>query len=317
MLKLILKEMRPRQWPKNAFVFLPFIFTVRQYWRPFTDTMWEFLALTLGAFVVFCFASGFVYFVNDLVDVTKDRAHPTKRKRPIASGALPEGLARVVAVALLFITLVGAIALDLFAQAFPYPTGVPIFPLPFAFTFVTLVYLVLQVAYSFWLKHVVIIDVFCIAAGFVLRTVAGAAIIQVPISPWLYVLTTLLSLFIGFAKRRNEIVILEDNAKNHRAILDEYSPLLLDQMIAITMACTAIAYFLYTFTAENLPKNHSMMLTIPFALYGIFRYMYLIYIKNEGGSPEEALLRDRPLLIDAILWTIAVIVILWVFGRTG
>ena len=152
--------------------------------------------------------------------------------------------------------------------------------------------------------------------GFVLRAVAGAAIIQVPISPWLYVLTTLLSLFIGFAKRRNEIVILDANAKNHRAILEEYSQLLLDKMIAITMACTAIAYFLYTFTAENLPKNHAMMLTIPFALYGIFRYMYLIYIKNEGGSPEEALLRDRPLLIDAILWGLSVVIILALFGKT-
>ncbi|RIK32959.1 MAG: decaprenyl-phosphate phosphoribosyltransferase [Chloroflexi bacterium] len=314
MLKLILKEMRPRQWPKNFFVFLPLIFTVSQYWRPFTPTMWVFFGLTLGAFFVFCLASGFVYFVNDLVDVEKDRAHPRKRTRPIASGALPENSARVTAVVLLLLTLASAVALDAFSQTFPYPAGEPIFALPYAFTVVTVVYLLLQIAYSFYLKHIVIIDVFCIAGGFVLRAVAGAAIIQVPVSPWLYVLTTLLSLFIGFAKRRNEIVILEDNAKNHRAILEEYSPQLLDQMIAITMACTAIAYFLYTFTAENLPKNHAMMLTIPFALYGIFRYMYLIYIKNEGGSPEEALLRDRPLLIDALLWGATVVIILYVFG---
>ncbi len=317
MFKLIIKEMRPRQWPKNFFVFLPLIFTVSQYWRPFTPTMWIFLTLTIGAFIVFCFASGFVYFLNDLVDVEKDRAHPRKRTRPIASGALPEPVARVTAGVLLVITLVSAIALDAFSQMFPYPAGVPIFSVPYAFTVVTIAYLILQVAYSFYLKHIVIIDVFCIAGGFVLRAVAGAAIIQVPISPWLYVLTTLLSLFIGFAKRRNEIVVLEDNAKNHRAILDEYSPQLLDQMITITMACTAIAYFLYTFTAENLPKNHAMMLTIPFALYGIFRYMYLIYIKNEGGSPEEALLRDRPLLIDAVLWGLAVVIILSVFGKSN
>lgn len=315
MLKLIVQEMRPRQWPKNFFVFLPLIFTVSQYWRPFTPTMWVFFGLTIGAFVVFCFASGFVYFVNDLVDVEKDRAHPRKRTRPIASGALPENIARVTAIVLLIVTLVSAIALDALSQNFPYPAGEPVFLLPYAFTLVTVAYLALQIAYSFYLKHVVIIDVFCIAGGFVLRAVAGAAIIQVPISPWLYVLTTLLSLFIGFAKRRNEIVILEDNAKNHRAILEEYSPQLLDQMISITMACTAIAYFLYTFTAENLPKNHAMMLTIPFALYGIFRYMYLIYIKNEGGSPEEALLRDRPLLIDAILWGLTVFIILYVFGK--
>lgn len=317
MLKLIIKEMRPRQWPKNAFVFLPVIFTVRQYWRPFTDSMWIFLGLTVGAFVVFCLASGFVYFVNDLVDVEQDRAHPTKRKRPIASGALPESVARVSIGFLLALTLVGAVALDWVSQQFPLPAGAPIFPFPFAFTGVTITYLVLQVAYSFWLKHIVIVDVFCIAAGFVLRTVAGAAIIQVPISPWLYMLTTMLSLFIGFAKRRNEIVILEGDAKNHRAILDEYSAELLDQMIAVTLATTVIAYSLYTFTAENLPKNHAMMLTIPFVLYGIFRYLYLIHIKNEGGSPEEALLGDRPLLISVVLWGLSAVAILYVFGRSG
>lgn len=317
MLRLILKEMRPRQWPKNLFVFLPLIFTVRQYWRPFTPTMWEFLALTIGAFVVFCFASGFVYLVNDLVDVDKDRAHPRKKTRPIASGALPERIAKIAAVVILAITLAGAVALDLFSQTFPYPSGEPIFPFPYAFTVVTLFYLLLQVAYSFYLKHVVIIDVFCIAAGFVLRTVAGAVVIQVPISPWLYVLTIMLSLFIGFAKRRNELVILEDNAREHRAILEEYSAALLDQMIAVTLACTVIAYSLYTFTAENLPDNRSMMLTIPFVLYGIFRYLYLIHIRNEGGSPEEALLNDRPLLISIILWGATVVAILYVYGRSS
>src|SRR5262245_37068285 len=140
MLRLILKEMRPRQWPKNGFVFLPLLFTVSQYWRPFSPTMWVFLGLTLGAFVVFCFASGFVYFVNDLVDVEKDRAHPRKRTRPIASGALPQDLAKGVSVLLLGITLAGAVALDIVSQQFPYPAGAPIFPFPFAFTAVTVVY---------------------------------------------------------------------------------------------------------------------------------------------------------------------------------
>lgn len=317
MFKLIIKEMRPRQWPKNGFVFLPLIFTVRQYWSPLKPTMWEFLGLTLGAFIVFCLASGFVYFVNDLVDVEKDRAHPTKKNRPIASGKLPENVARVSIVVLLLLTLVGAVALDWYAKMFPYPSGEPIFPFSYAFTVVVITYLVLQVAYSFWLKHIVIVDVFCIAAGFVLRTVAGAAIIQVPISPWLYMLTTMLSLFIGFAKRRNELVVLEDDAKSHRAILEEYSAELLDQMIAVTLATTVIAYSLYTFTAENLPKNHAMMLTVPFVLYGIFRYLYLIHIKNGGGSPEEALLGDRPLLASVILWGLAVVAILYAFGRTG
>lgn len=317
MFRLILKEMRPRQWSKNLFVFLPLLFTVRQYWRPFSDTMWEFLALTVGAFVIFCFASGFVYLVNDLVDIEKDRAHPRKRTRPLASGALSKQAAQAAAAAILAITLVGALIFDRFSQTFPFPANEPAFPFPYAFTVVTATYLVLQMAYSFWLKHVVIVDVFCIAAGFVLRTVAGAAIIQVPISPWLYVLTTLLSLFVGFAKRRNELVILEDNAANHRAILEEYSPEFLDAMISVTMACTVIAYSLYTFTAENLPQNHAMMLTIPFMLYGIFRYLYLIHIKNEGGSPEEALLRDRPLLVSVALWVLAVAAILYAFGRSG
>src|SRR5581483_3720859 len=178
MLSLIIKEMRPRQWSKNLFVFLPLLFTVRQYWRPSSETMWTFFALTLGAFVIFCLGSGFVYLMNDLVDVENDRAHPRKRTRPIASGALPESTARIAAVALLILTVVGAVAFDAYSQTFPYPAAAPIFPVSFAFTLVTLTYLVLQVAYSFWLKQVVIIDVFCISAGFVLRAVAGAAIIQ-------------------------------------------------------------------------------------------------------------------------------------------
>lgn len=316
-LLLVVKSMRPRQLPKNLFVFLPMLFTIRQYWRPFTPTMWEFLALSTAAFLLFCLTSGVVYLINDLVDVDKDRAHPRKRLRPIASGALGVSTARVAIAIVLVIAVLGAIALDLYSSSRLSPTASSIFPFPFPFTVITVSYLLLQVAYSFALKNVVILDVFSIAAGFVLRTVAGAAVIQVPISPWLYVLMTMGSLFIGFSKRRNELVVLEGQAANHRAILKEYTPELLDEMISVTTASTVIAYSLYTFTAENLPRNHSMMLTIPFMLYGIFRYLYLIHIKNEGGSPEELLLRDRPLLISVVLWAIAVAAILYVFGRSS
>ncbi len=315
MLKQILLSMRPRQWTKNGILFFPLLFTIRQYWRPFTPVMWRFIALTLAGFVIFCLLSGIVYIVNDLVDVEKDRQHPRKRLRPIASGALSRGAAMAAALVLLSSALVASTLLDLYAQSFPYPGGEPAFPVPFAFTFVGVSYLVLQIAYSFYLKNIVILDVFAIAAGFLLRTVAGAAVIQVPISPWLYVITILLSLFLGFSKRRHELVLLESAAASHRAILKEYTPALLDEMIAVTTASTVIAYSLYTFTAENLPKNHAMMLTIPFVLYGIFRYLYLIHIRQEGGSPEELLLRDRPLTIAVVLYGFAVVAILYAFGR--
>lgn len=276
--------------------------------------MWQFLTLTIAGFIVFCLVSGIVYIINDLVDVEKDRAHPRKRLRPIASGQLNRNTAIAAVFVVGGISLVASIALDLYSQTFPYPAGYPAFPAPFAFTIVTLAYFLLQIAYSFVLKNWVILDVFAIASGFVLRAVAGAAVIQVPISPWLYVITVLLSLFLGFSKRRNELVLLEGEAVNHRAILKEYSTELLDELISITAACTVIAYSLYTFTAENLPKNHSMMLTIPFALYLIFRYLYLIHIKKEGGSPEEILLGDRPFAVAMVLYVVAVVAIL-LLGR--
>lgn len=311
----VFKTMRPRQWSKNLILFAPLLFTVRKYWSPFSPNMWEFLSRTIAAFLIFCLLSGWVYIVNDLVDVDKDRAHPRKRLRPIASGNLSPRAAVAAAVVIVIVALGGSLLLDLQSQALPYPTGTPIVPFPFAFTSVALGYLFLQVAYSFALKHVVIIDVFAIAAGFLLRAVAGAVVIQVPTSPWLYVITLLLALFIGFSKRRHELVLLQGTAISHRAILREYTPELLDEMISVTTAGTVIAYSLYTFTAENLPQNHAMMLTIPFVLYGIFRYLYLIHIKNEGGSPEELLLRDRPLLISIVLWGLSVVAILYLDGR--
>jgi 4-hydroxybenzoate polyprenyltransferase len=313
----VLKSMRPRQWSKNAILFLPLLFTLRQYWRPFTPEMWRFFALTIAAFVVYSMLSGVVYIINDLVDVEKDRAHPLKRLRPIASGKLDRHTAFSSVLIILAGVLISSVLLDLVSQSFEYPRGAPVLPVQFPFTLVGIGYFLLQVAYSFYLKQQVILDVFGIAGGFLLRAVAGAVVIQVPISAWLYVVTILGALFIGFSKRRNELLLLEDSAPNHRAILKEYTPELLDEMISVTTASTVIAYSLYTFTAENLPKNHAMMATIPFVLYGVFRYLYLVHVKNEGGSPEELLLRDRPLLATIGLWAISVVAILYIFGHTS
>ncbi len=315
MLLYVLKSMRPRQWSKNVVLFAPLLFTFRQYWHILTPTMWRFLALTVSGFVVFCLFSGVVYIINDLVDVEKDRCHPRKRLRPIASGKLSRRDATTAAGGIFVVATAGALALDQFSQATAVTIDQTFLQFPFAFTGVALSYMALQIAYSFWLKQMVIIDVFAIASGFLLRAVAGAAVLEVPISPWLYVVTMLLALFLGFSKRRNELTLLQGAAADHRAILREYTPELLDEFISITTASTVIAYSLYTFTADNLPRNHTMMLTIPFAVYGIFRYLYLIHIKNEGGSPEELLLKDRPLLSVILLWAASVVTILYLFGR--
>jgi 4-hydroxybenzoate polyprenyltransferase len=216
-----------------------------------------------------------------------------KRHRPLASGQLGTPTAIGAAAGIAGVSLPLAFVLDV------------------SFGVVLVGYLVLQIAYSLALKDLVIIDVLAVAAGFVLRAVGGAVVIGVTASPWLYVCTTLFALFIGFSRRRHELVLLDGEAVNHRASLDEYSVHLLDNMIATATSTTVIAYSLYTFLAPNVPGNHAMMLTIPFVLYGIFRYLYLIHVRDEGGSPEETLLRDRALLINVALWGLTVIVILY------
>lgn len=297
MLIHLLKTMRPRQWIKNLIIYIPFAFTLREYWRPFSAEMWTLIERATLAFILFCALSGIIYLINDLVDLEKDRLHPKKRFRPLASGALSQNVARGAIVVLLLLTLPASFALGVW------------------FGVIALIYVSLMLLYSFALKNIVILDVFTLAAGFVLRALAGAAAIQVPASPWLYVCTALLALFIGFAKRRHELVLLEDNATQHRLILKEYTPEVLDQMISVTTASFVMAYSLYTFSAKNLPPNNAMMLTIPFALFIVFRLLYLVHIKGEGGSPEEMLLRDRWLFSAVLLWGISIVAILYAFGR--
>jgi len=289
MLKNLFKTMRPKQWPKNVFIFTALVF-VKELFTPIP------LLKTIAAFILFCFLSSAVYLVNDVVDIEKDRQHPTKRLRPLPSGQLKPSVAIAAG------ALIPLIALPLS------------FLLDFYFGLVALAYFLTMIVYSFVLKNFVILDVLTVAAGFVLRAVAGAAVISVPISPWLYVCTTLLALFIGISRRRHELILLAENANEHRASLNEYTLPLLDQMIAVVTSATIIAYSLYTFSAPNLPPNHAMMLTIPFVLSGLFRYLYLIHVRGEGGTPEEIFLSDLPMMIALGLWALAVIVILYFVG---
>lgn len=290
MFKYILKAMRPRQWTKNAFVFAALVFD-RQFFQL------ESLKHTLLAFLLFCLLSSSVYLFNDIMDVEADRNHPIKKNRPIASGKLPFRVAILIGVLLLAMVFVGSYLLS---------TGLFV---------ICLVYFLLNLAYSKWLKHVPLIDVLVIAACFVLRVAAGVSVIHVErFSPWLYVVTTLLALYIGFGKRRAELMVLvPENAQSHRKVLSGYSLEFVDQLITIVSATTIIAYSLYTFSAPNLPDNHAMMLTIPFVIYGVFRYLSLMQIKKMGGEPEELLLKDRPLQITIFLWAVTVMVVFYLF----
>jgi len=279
--------MRPKQWAKNIFIFAPLVFDQKLF-HP------TYLARTVAGLVLLCLISGAVYLMNDLVDAEKDRQHPRKRNRPIASGRLSPRLALAAAV---LIPLVGL------------PLGFLLDPL---FGGILLGYLALQVAYSFVLKNAVIIDALAVAAGFVLRVAAGIPLVEAErFSPWIYTCMGLLALLISFTKRRHELTLLGENANGHRESLGEYSVLLLDQFILIVTAATLVAYTLYTFSAPNLPPNHTMMLTVPFVLYAVFRYMYLVYVKGLGGEPEEIVLRDRPLQVGVLLWGLAVILIMY------
>jgi 4-hydroxybenzoate polyprenyltransferase len=287
MLSSLLKTMRPRQWTKNGFVFFALIFDKQLFLRePFLRT--------LAGFFLFCLISSAVYLINDIADVDADRKHPEKKHRPIASGKLSIGAAWVAAAALVLIAL---------------PLGYLLSPL---FSIYLAAYLLINIIYSRWLKHVPILDVLFVSSGFVLRVGAGVTLITVErFSPWLYVITTLFSLYIGFGKRRAEMSLLEKGAGSHRKVLDGYTLPLLDQFITIVSGMTIVTYSLYTFFAENLPANHSMMLTIPFVVYGIFRYLQLIQTGHAAGAPDEVALKDRPLQVTVLLWILTVLIIFY------
>jgi 4-hydroxybenzoate polyprenyltransferase len=295
-LRALVVSMRPRQWTKNLIVYMALIFSVGGSWHlRELDTWLPLLGKSSLAFALFCLVSSADYLVNDVRDSESDRLHPIKRRRPIAAGSLSAKAALGWASVLSLVGLGGMFALDLRAGG------------------VVAGYIALMLAYSFYLKHTVLLDIMTIAAGFVLRAMGGALVIEVPISPWLYVVTALGALFLAINKRRAELLLLADQANQHRTTLEEYTPDLLNQLAATVTASTLIAYGLYTFTADDLPENHSMMLTIPFVLYGIFRYLFLVHTKNQGGSPEEVLLKDWPLLLDILLWVAASLAILVVF----
>lgn len=286
----VLRTMRPGQWVKNVLVFAPLLFAL-QALDP------RAVARTLAAFALFCVASSAVYLVNDLLDRDQDRRHPLKRLRPIASGELAPAAAGAAA------ALLGAGALGGAALLDP------------RLALVLGAYLATNLAYARALKHVVIVDVMTISAGFVLRVVAGGVAAGVPLSTWLLLCTSLLALFLGFGKRRHELVLLEADAASHRPILAEYSPYFLDQMIAVVTTSTLVCYALYTMDPAVHEKLHTgrLPLTIPFVLYGIFRYLYLVHQKEGGGDPAQVVLADRPLLATILLWggTVFSILYLW------
>ena len=283
----IIKTMRPKQWLKNVFVFAALVFD-GQLITP------ESLSITLIATLLFCLASSIVYIINDLADIKFDRQHPVKQHRPLASGLLSQRAAIISAIILGLITFPTAFLLDL------------------GLGLIVLGYFLLMLAYSLWFKHVPLIDVMIIAAGFVLRVAAGLVIIETKLfSPWLFVATVFLALFIGLGKRRAEIELLETDAPSHRRVLDGYSLELLDQLLTIVLSATLMTYCLYTFSAADLPGNYVMMLTIPFVIYGLFRYLYLVRIEHSGGAPEDIVVTDRPMQATIALWGLTVLIILY------
>ena len=288
MLRGLIASLRPRQWTKNLLVFAGLIFTHNLL---DLDLLWR-VSVT---FILFCFLSGGTYLLNDVIDMERDRGHPHKRLRPVASGRVPVRTAVGVGLFLLVAACAGAFALS--ARVGLVATA----------------YAVLLAGYSLGLKHVVIVDALAIASGFVLRALAGAVVIGAEFSHWLLLCTILLALFLTFGKRRHELVAFEDGSLDHRPILSEYSPQLLDQMIAVVTASTLMAYALYTVAPETQARLGStgLPLTIPFVLYGLFRYLYLLYRRDLGGDPSEHLLTDRGLLAAVALWGIAVFVVIY------
>ncbi len=287
-------SLRPHQWTKNLVVLAPLIFAERLFDAPAAIA-------AASAFVIFCLLSGSVYLVNDLVDLERDRRHPVKRNRPLASGRLEPRFAVVAVIVFVLGGLAGALWLGR------------------GFFVVAAVYTVTMVLYSFALKNIVILDALVVAFGFVLRAIAGAVAIDEPFSNWLLICTWLLALFLALAKRRHELTLLMGDAAGHRRILGEYSPYLLDQMIAVVTASTLVSYALYTSAPETVAKfgTDRLVWTLPFVLYGIFRYLYLVHHKEEGGNPTKVLLNDRPILMAVALWAATVVTLIYHGNRAG
>ena len=289
--KGLIRALRPKQWTKNLLVFAGLIFS-RQYSDP------DAVLRSCATFGVFCLLAGAVYIINDLVDVEEDRLHPRKCNRPIASGQLPMAIARAAAMVLAPVALLGAFRIN-------WSTGI-----------VAASYFAITLLYNFTLKHRVIWDVLAVSAGFVLRAVAGVTALDAAISPWLLICTLLLALFLALTKRRQELVLLENGAGEHRPILEEYSPPLLDQMIAVVTASTLMSYCLYTISDRTVREfgNHNLLLTIPFVIYGIFRYLYLVHQKDQGDAPDRVFLSDTPMLVNVALYIVVVVAILLLGG---
>jgi 4-hydroxybenzoate polyprenyltransferase len=287
----IIKLLRPHQWLKNMILFAGLIFSLH-----FRDP--QYIIQAVYGFIIFCLLSSASYVFNDILDRERDRQHPIKKDRPIASGKVSVGSGVIIGIILAVISL-----------AWAYFEGLEFF-------LAALSYFILVMVYSLKLKEIVIVDVLSVALGFVIRAAAGVLILHplstdIVLSPWLVICTILLALFIILGKRRHELLLLENGSGNHRPVLQEYTPALLDMMISIVTACVLLSYILYTMsdrTFEELGTN-KMIYTVPFVLYGIFRYMYLIYSKNKGGSPEKLLVEDMPLIIDVFLWVLATIII--------
>lgn len=291
MLKGIVELVRPTQWTKNAVVFAALIFSKNIF-------NWAYLVSAMLGFIVFCLLSGAVYTFNDIVDRDSDKAHPRKRHRPIPSGRMPLAVAFMVFIVLTLVSLSASFLI-----------------LPPAFGLVAVLYFVLNIFYSLVLKKVIILDVITISVSFVLRAIAGVEVLvpTVELSTWLLVCTFFLSLFLAISKRRHELVLLEGKAGRHRKALKEYSTQFIDGMIAVVTASTVMSYTLYTISERTIEKmaTANLVYTIPFVVFGIFRYLYLLYVRQEGGAPSRILLKDKPLMAAIVLWILAVIWILY------
>jgi 4-hydroxybenzoate polyprenyltransferase len=282
---LLFKQIRPKQWTKNLLVFAAILFS-------FNNATSDMVLKSIIGFLLFCFISGCVYIINDYADREADREHPEKRYRPMASGALNPQLALTFGIFLLVFSLSSAFYLNIL------------------FGIILTFYFVLNIAYSFKLKHVVIIDIMIIASGFVLRAIGGGVVIGVPFTPWFLLCTLLIALFLAISKRRHELILLQNDKGTHRKVLEYYSADLLNQLNSVVTTATIITYSLFTFTSG---RSVHLMWTIPFVIYGIFRYLYLIHMEEKGGKPEKVLLEDKHILVTVILYAITVVIVLAFF----